>query len=192
MKKHALCFALMSMATCGMLLLTSCEGADPVDLASPVETRSSAPSVPAILEVPEGHVVSFHTYAQGTQIYESMETAPGVYNWVFIAPAATLYANPDFSGNVGTHYGGPTWESTSGSWVKAAKLQGVTVDATAVPWLLLATTSSDGPGILYQTTHIQRVNTTGGLAPVEPANAGNVGLRIGVPYTAEYYFYRAQ
>jgi len=39
-----------------------------------------------------------------------------------------------------------------------------------------------------QVTYIQRVNTTGGLAPSEP------GLLEGetkeVPYTAEYYFYK--
>ena len=39
-------------------------------------------------------------------------------------------------------------------------------------------------------THIQRVNTVGGNAP---AGAGTVtGETASVPYTAEYFFYRAQ
>ena len=39
------------------------------------------------------------------------------------------------------------------------------------------------------TTYIQRVNTTGGLAPAAvPTQAGQ---EVKVPYTAEYFFYRA-
>ena len=38
-------------------------------------------------------------------------------------------------------------------------------------------------------TYIQRVNTVGGLAPAEPGDF--VGQEVEVPYTAEYYFYRA-
>ena len=45
-------------------------------------------------------------------------------------------------------------------------------------------------GIFSKVTYIQRVNTVGGLAPVE---AGLIdGETRQVPYTAEYYFYRAE
>src|SRR5262249_49113230 len=37
-------------------------------------------------------------------------------------------------------------------------------------------------------TYIQRVNTVGGKAPTAP---GDVGEVVRVPYTAEYFFYRA-
>ena len=71
-----------------------------------------------------------------------------------------------------------------------AKVAGVTVDATAIPWLLLRAVSADGPGIFARTTYIQRVNTVGGLAPSTPGTA--VGQEADVPYTAEYFFYRAE
>ena len=49
-----------------------------------------------------------------------------------------------------------------------------------------------GGGLLTRATFIHRLNTTGGLAPVtgcsEPADSGRVAL---VPYTADYFFYRA-
>ena len=38
-------------------------------------------------------------------------------------------------------------------------------------------------------TYIQRVNTVGGNAPTDPGDF--VGEVVEVPYTAEYYFYRA-
>jgi hypothetical protein len=63
------------------------------------------------------------------------------------------------------------------------------VDPTAIPWLLLRATSTDGYGIFTRTTFVQRVNTTGGLAPATPPT--QAGQEARVPYTADYYFFRA-
>jgi len=143
------------------------------------------PSPPCdFVQVPEGNKVSFHVYAVGVQIYRWNGSA-----WVFVAPAAVLYANADHDGEVGTHYAGPTWESNSGSKVVGSRLAGCTSDATAIPWLLLRAVTSDGPGIFDRVTFIQRVNTVGGLAP--SAAGSTVGEEQQVPYTAEYFFYRA-
>jgi hypothetical protein len=47
------------------------------------------------------------------------------------------------------------------------------------------------PGQLDQTTFIQRVNTTGGLAPpASECNASTAGTQAEVPYTADYYFWK--
>jgi hypothetical protein len=54
---------------------------------------------------------------------------------------------------------------------------------------LLKKTETSGNGIFTKVTYIQRTNTTGGLAPSEP---GAVNELREVPYTAEYYFYRAE
>jgi hypothetical protein len=133
------------------------------------------------LQVGEGYRVAFHAYAEGVQIYKWDGT-----NWVFVAPEAVLYDQDDEE--VGIHYAGPTWESNSGSKVRAAVLEKVTADADSIPWLKLGATASEGPGIFRGVTHIQRVNTVGGLAP---AGAGEyVGEVARVPYAADYYFYK--
>jgi hypothetical protein len=138
-----------------------------------------------VVQVPAGNKPSFHTYASGVQIYRWSGTA-----WTFVAPAANLFADANFRGRVGTHYGGPTWESNSGSLVVAAREDGCTPEPTAIPWLLLKTVSTEGNGIFANTTYIQRVNTAGGLAPTTAGSS--VGAEARVPYTAEYYFYRAE
>lgn len=138
----------------------------------------------ASIEVPEGNKVASHVYAVGVQIYRWNGTA-----WVFVAPSATLYANADYDGQVGTHYVGPTWESNSGSKVVGARAAGCTPDPTAIPWLLLQGLTSEGPGVFHRVTYIQRVNTVGGLAPSTPGSTP--GEEAQVPYTAEYFFYRA-
>ena len=147
-----------------------------------------APDVPAAIAVPEGNKVSFHAYAEGVQIYVATPSAadPTVLVWTFRAPEAVLFDN---GGNiVGIHYAGPTWETESGSMVVGARVAGTTVDATAIPWLLLRAVSTEGPGVLERTTFVQRVNTVGGLAPATPPT--QAGQEARVPYTADYYFFR--
>ena len=48
--------------------------------------------------------------------------------------------------------------------------------------------SPDRHGEFARVSYIQRVNTVGGLAPVEAGSV--VGEEVRVPYTAEYSFYR--
>ena len=136
------------------------------------------------LQAPAGNKIAFHAYAEGVQIYRWDGAS-----WVFVAPEATLYADAGHHGVIGTHYAGPTWESVSGSKVVGTRLASATADPTAIPWLLLAAKSSDGPGIFHDVTYIQRVNTVGGKAPTDPGTY--VGQEVRVPYTAEYFFYRA-
>jgi hypothetical protein len=108
--------------------------------------------------------------------------------WGFKAPEAVLLA-ADGHGEIGIHYAGPTWESESGSKVVGAREAGFTNDVSAIPWLLLRAASTEGPGIFEGTTYIQRVNTSGGLAPATPPTPTDTEVRV--PYTAEYFFYRA-
>ena len=136
------------------------------------------------LNVPAGNRVSAHVYAKGVQIYRWNGTS-----WVFVAPDATLYADPCYNGEVGTHYAGPTWEADDGSKVVAARFADCTPNRGAIPWLRLDATSNSPQGRFGLITHVLRVNTIGGTAP---ATAGAfVGDEARVPYTAEYYFYRA-
>jgi hypothetical protein len=156
------------------------------------------PTVPANLQVPAGNEAFLVGHARGTQNYAcQLNTTSGTYVWTFVAPSATLY---DDAGNqIATHYAGPTWQANDGSTVVGKKLQsadsplGKTV---AIPWLLLSalstTTGPDGGNTLTDTTYIQRVNTTGGVAPASGCDATTVGATADVSYTADYYFYVAE
>lgn len=147
------------------------------------------PDLPAdcdTVQVEAGNKLSRRVYAIGVQIYRWNGTS-----WDFVAPEANLYADAGYHGKIGIHYAGPHWESNNGSRVLAARVPdtGCTPDASAIPWLLLKKVYTEGPGIFSKTTYIQRVNTAGGLKPTAPGTY--VGEEKRVPYTAEYYFYRA-
>src|SRR5215217_6911878 len=112
-------------------------------LAQPALAGPSEPVVPTTIQVEAGHKVFLVGHAVGVQIY-SCNPISGGYRWALVAPRADLY---DDSGKVvATHFGGPTWQAKDGSKVIGQrKGDPVTVDPTAVPWLLLSATPSSGP-----------------------------------------------
>ena len=172
----------------GLIVLLAVAGAALASIPA-VRADNQSPDLPLPLcnkvQVPEGNKVAFHVYATGVQVYKWNGAS-----WDFVAPVATLSASANYHGEVGIHYAGPTWESNSGSKVVAKRVDGCSPDSTAIPWLLLVAASTSGPGIFSSVTYIQRVNTTGGLPPTAPGSS--VGVMQEVPYTAEYYFYRAE
>jgi hypothetical protein len=157
----------------------------PAALAKPDE-----PDVPSTIEPSADHKVYLVGHATGVQIYRCSATSTG-FGWGFVAPRADLHS--DSGQLIATHYGGPTWEARDGSAVVGARVDGVSVDPTAVPWLLLSATPAPGskPGRIAHTTFIQRVATVGGLAPAAAScTADAVGDVVEVPYTADYYFWK--
>jgi hypothetical protein len=136
----------------------------------------------ATLQVPDSLELVSHLYATGVQIYRWNDTT-----WVAVSPSATLFTDPAEEHVVGIHYSGPTWEGLAGSKVVGAVIDKCTPDANAIPWLILSGTSDGAPGEFQGVTRIQRVNTTGGKAPV--AAGTNLGQVVSVPYTTEYFFY---
>ena len=137
--------------------------------------------VPIDIAVPAGHKLFLVGHAVGVQIHRCDAVADG-YSWTFVGPRAELY---DDNGKLlTTHFGGPSWQARDGSKA-VGRLDGrVTVDPTAIPWLRLVATGSAGPDgdRLAGTTYIQRIATTGGLAPAPAScNADTVGGGRGSP-----------
>lgn len=165
-----------------------------VGLPGLAQAGPSEPPVPAKIVVPEGHKLFLVGHAVGVQIHECIP-APTGYRWRFVGPRADLYG--DNGALLATHFAGPRWQTRDGSTIQAT-LDGdgtVTVDPTAIPWLRLRVTSmtagADGDK-LAATTYIQRLDTTGGLAPApDTCTAATVGEVAEIPYTADYAFWKA-
>jgi hypothetical protein len=142
---------------------------------------------PAKLQPPAGNAPYLTAHAIGVQSYACTATADGP-KWQFVAPSAVLY--DDRYGLVAIHFAGPTWQAKDGSQVVGQKLDGATVDPTAIPWLLLKAASTT-PGTFGPATYVQRLNTRGGLEPGAAAcSAASVGAERHIPYTADYRFWK--
>ena len=192
--------ATMIAAFC-TLVIVSCRKTENTPQVNALNTEDAVSAstncgdtIPAILQVPDGNMLAAHAYASGVQIYQVQRsiTDSNVFLWVFIAPSANLYAKANYTKQIGTHYVGPKWELTKGPYsgqiVGGTKLQSVTKDATAIPWLLLQAVDSLS-SVNNKVTYIQRLCTTGGLAPTTGADEEHLGQLDSIRYTASYLFY---
>jgi len=148
----------------------------------------STPNVPQPLLPPTDAAAYLEAFAKGVQIYDCARKDSS-FEWKFKAPEATL---ADRSGKtLGKHYAGPTWESTDGSSVVGeVKAKDPGPQSSAIPWLLLAAKSHAGKGVFADARYIQRVATTGGIAPPDGCSEKSLGQQARVTYTATYVFYK--
>ncbi len=124
---------------------------------------------------------------RGVQIYTCTATPTGDA-WKLKAPEATLR---DASGRlIGKHFAGPTWQAADGSKVVGAVSAASNApDATAIPWLVLHSTTNDGSGLFARVAFITRTRTSGGLARPTGCDAAHEGAESRVPYSATYTFF---
>jgi hypothetical protein len=126
--------------------------------------------------------------ASGVQIYRCDQGADHTPHWQLIQPSAKL---TNAQGVSVQHGAGPSWVAEDGSRVTGKVL--VSRPSTGnIDWLQLVAHNDGPPGLLSQTTYIERVNTKGGAANPAMCNATNVGQTVKVPYTATYVFYRGR
>jgi len=136
--------------------------------------------------------------------------------YALFTPQATLF--DDRGGQLTTHFFSPnpfeidndpkvvsngliraTWQHSKDTSVVWAKLAGsATVTPDSIAWLLLNAKDTGvqagptGGDKLTKTTFIQRLNTRGGLAPSTGcSSSADIGNKAYVPYTADYFFYKA-
>ena len=195
------------------ILLIACAAAVAVAVTASLRQSTSAaesppPPVPANIRVPAGNKLFLVGHAVGTQNYVCKPFGDGV-KFVLFTPQATLFADGK---QATTHYFSPnpaeggtiraTWQhsrDTSAVWgeVKPGNSSSdpAYVAPGAIPWLLVtavgAQAGPDGGDMLMGTTFIQRLNTSGGVAPSTGcSSSADVGNKAFVPYTTDYFFYK--
>src|SRR5262249_175734 len=177
------------------------------------------PPTPDTIAVQAGNSPYSVGHAFGPQGYTCLPTATGGTAWNPSArPEATLFS--DLFGaqfQIITHFqsinenpkqgivpplsGNATWQSSlDSSRVWMVKVNGIDAGSDPVSCpnrgsieclLVQSVGNKKGPtggNLLFNATFIQRLNTNGGAVPTTACTAGQTQL---VPYTADYYFFRA-
>jgi Protein of unknown function (DUF3455) len=178
------------------------------------------PPVPGNILVPAGNTPFLVGHAVGTQNYICRPSSTSISGVAFtlFTPQATLFT--DNYKEVTTHFFSPnpfesnadptvvaagmiraTWEhsrDTSTVWGEVkpghSSSNSAFVQQGAIAWLLVTRVGAqDGPtggNKLTGTTFIQRLNTSGGVAPsMGCASLTDLGNKAFVPYTADYFFF---
>ena len=179
----------------------------------------TVPPTPSTITVQQGNTAFLVGHAHGSQGYTCLPTSTGDAAWSPSArPEATLFT--DLLGaqfQIITHFqsinenpkpgivaplsGNATWQSSlDSSRVWAVKVNGIDPDPSiescpntgSIQCLLLQSVGNlkgpTGGNLLAKATFIQRLNTLGGAVPTTACTVGQTQL---VPYSADYFFYKA-
>jgi hypothetical protein len=174
-----------ALAAVGMAGVVTAVGAVAYDASAaqvaPSDTR--AVSVPVIAEgikpPPGSRPVGAYVVTKGVQTYTCETT--GVWS-ATSTPAAQLIG----TGGRIHHFAGPSWQSLrDGSLVTATKVS-AEKRTGAIPELLLKVATHAGSGVLSKADYINRLFTSGGVAPTTACAAGQT---VSVAYGAVYVFW---
>ena len=176
----------------GAMLLSACAtvgpGGTPTASGPGKAAAVPAPSLGLFssIKVPSDREPVLKLASRGAQVFRC-EKRDGQGVWVFRQPDAELL---DDSGKVvGRHGANFSFEHVDGSRLVATiAAYDDAPKPTDLKWLLL-TTKSYGKGVFEGVTHVQRVNTAGGMPPpsCDLAHAGSV---LRVDFTSDFVFYK--
>ena len=191
------CIAIRALSAAGvalgMLLITACAGVGGGSSAPTTSGRPAAATAPSLglfsrIKVPGDREPALQLSARGVQIFRC-EKREGAFTWVFRQPDSELL---DSSGSaVGRHGASFSFEHNDGSRLVATiAAYDDAPKSTDLRWLLM-TTRSFGKGAFDGVTHVQRVNTHGGMPP-EHCEASQANQLVRIDFSAEFVFYRAK
>lgn len=176
-------------------LLTACAAPRPAPSSGGGTTSPPLPGAPVAppslgffskIKAPSTTEPSLQLASRGVQIFRC-EKRDASQVWVFRQPQAELL---DATGKVvGQHGANFSFELEDGSRLVSTV---VAYDEPANPSdlrLLLLTTRSFGKGALENVTHVQRINTAGGMPPAR-CEAAQLNQLLRVNFTSDFVFYR--
>jgi hypothetical protein len=157
----------------------------------PATSAIAPPAVPRSLQAAPDVEAAFMLSGSGVHVFECKVNGlvADAYGWSFTAPDATLYEGG--SRSVGIHNVPNLWESsTDRSSVSGIINATQGAGANNLPWARLRALPLSVDGMFAGVTSIQRVNTSGGVAPAGGCGADNVGAEARIGFRADYYFYK--
>lgn len=172
------------------MLVAACQttGSTPSTTPSGTRTEVTAPSLGLFskIKVPADREPVLTLAARGVQIFRC-EKQGNELIWVFRQPEAELF---EASGKtVGRHGASFSFEHVDGSrLLSTVAAYDEAAKPTDLRWLLL-TTRSFGKGAFDGVSHVQRVNTAGGMPPAR-CEAPQLGQLLRVDFKADFVFYR--
>jgi uncharacterized protein DUF3455 len=184
--------ARLNLAVCATLI-SACASVGPGPSATAGSNKAAEVTAPNLglfsrIKVPGDREPVLQLSARGAQIFRCEKRDVG-FAWVFRQPDAELL---DANGRVvGRHGANFSFENVDGSRLVATiAAYDDAPKSTDLRWLLM-TTRSFGKGAFEGVTHVQRVNTQGGMPPAR-CDSSQVNQVLRVDFSADFVFYRAK
>jgi hypothetical protein len=171
-----------------LIVLSACGSRPPLNSQA---QSTNQQRLPEAIRVPAGHKAVLEAQGRGNLLYEcqAVRRAPYEYAWLLRSPSIKL---EDTYGRAIMYYPGPRsrWVHDDGSQVLAREFVETAGDPQNLPLQRATAEPSAVRGALENVTYVQSVRTHGGMVTEKPCTAAGLGMRVSVPYEADYVFWR--
>jgi len=158
---------------------------------APLNSANVQQDVPDTLRVPAGHQAVLQAHSIGRLVYEcqAVKRSPYEYEWLSRNPDIDL---TDARGESIKHKSGAraSWSHHDGSTAKSREFVEVANGSHNLPLQTYKLEPAASPGALHNISYVQRLRTVGGWMTVVPCTSAQLGMRVTVPYEADYVFWR--
>ena len=158
---------------------------------APLNSANVQQDVPDTLRVPAGHQAVLQAHSIGRLVYEcqAVKRSPYEYEWLSRNPDIDL---TDARGESIKHKSGAraSWSHHDGSTAMSREFVEVANGSHNLPLQTYKLEPAASPGALHNISYVQRLRTVGGWMTVVPCTSAQLGMRVTVPYEADYVFWR--
>lgn len=173
------------LALGAVLLIAGCSSSRPL---SQYLTRQ--PALPADIRVPAGHQAVLEAWGVGQLQYECQATSRTPWQYAWLPRDRSIELRDSSNSSIVLARNARSWVHRDGSELTVREFVEVDNGGPNLPLQRARVEPATLAGALHNISYIQRIRTIGGVPSVRTCSAAEVGMRVSVPYEADYVFWR--
>ncbi len=175
-----------TLVTATAVLMAACSAPRPL-----TQYLSRQAALPADVRVPAGHQAVLEARGIGQLQYECQATSRTPWEYAWLPRDRSIELRDSSNSSITLTRSARSWMHRDGSELKVREFVEVDNGSANLPLQRARVEASTAPGTLNNISYIQRIHTVGGMPSVRNCSAAELGMRVSVPYEADYVFWRS-
>lgn len=149
------------------------------------------PALPSDIRVPTGHQAVLEARGIGELQYECQAVNRAPFEYAWLPRDRSIELRDSANNSITLARSARNWLHRDGSELAVREFVEVNNGGPNLPLQRARVEPTTQPGALHNISYIQRIRTLGGLPSTRNCSAAELGMRVSVPYEADYVFWRA-
>lgn len=177
--------ATLALAAGVLVLLAGCSAPRPL-----AQYLSQQPALPGDIRVPAGHQAVLEARGIGELQYECQATSRAPWQYAWLPRDRSIELRDTSNSSITLARSARSWVHRDGSELAVREFVEVDNGSPNLPLQRARVEPSTLSGALHNISYIQRIRTVGGVPSTRNCSAAELGMRVSVPYEADYVFWR--
>ena len=148
------------------------------------------PTLPLDIRVPAGHLAVLEARGIGELQYECQAVNRAPFQYAWLPRDRSIELRDSANNRIVLARSARNWLHRDGSELSVKEFIEVNNGDPNLPLQRARVEPGNQPGALHNISYIQRIRTLGGLPSTRNCSSAELGMRVNVPYEADYVFWR--